>query len=155
MIRPWALAASCVLFGLAPMARAEAQTVEGRVWDAQSDRTLANAVLRLVDTDGDSRAATTADSTGHYRISVPGPGRYRVQAEHLGYRPYQSGELTFEDGQQVRSLVIEMQPAPVPVRGLEVSAEQADRKLRGFLGRIPRCSASGALQHAPDLRGAG
>lgn len=126
-----------VIMGAALPGGLSGQVVEGRVWDARSDRTLPNAVVRMVDTEDVVRASTAADSAGFFRLTLPAPGTYRLEADQVGFRGYRSSEMVFTSATETRSWVVEMQPSPIPITGLEVTADQVDRRLRALLGTDP------------------
>lgn len=128
-----------------------AQTMRGRVLDDQDDRPVATALVRLVDASGDERAITVADSSGAYRISAPEPGVYRLVAERLGYDPFETPLLEAGDPDGSYPLDLLMRRAPIPIRGIEVSAEQAEREIRLVIGMSPR-SLRAAPIHADELR---
>lgn len=130
---PWALVVALVAVPPA----AVAQTIEGRVDDAGNGRPVANALLRLVDGSGDALVATAADSVGRYRLTAPGPGRYRIEAEQLGYEAYRSGPVDVQDASEVRRVDVTLQPSPIPIGGMEVSTDVVNRRLRQVLGISP------------------
>ena len=115
----------------------DAQTVQGRVLDAQQRRPVAHAVVRLTDPSGESLTAVAADSTGRYQLPLPGPGRYRVRVEHLGYQTQDSAPFDAQNESDTVSVDVRLEPRPVPLRGLAVTADQVDRRLRQFLGMSP------------------
>lgn len=75
----------CVLVAAVPAA---AQTVRGRLVDAESGKPVAAGDILLL--SGESGAAVlkqglTTDS-GRFALTAPSPGRYRLKAERIGYR---------------------------------------------------------------------
>ncbi len=128
---------ACGVLMLGTSAPVAGQAVEGRVWDARSDRPVPNVLLRLVDEAGANRSATAADSAGRFRLPAPGPGTFRIRAEQLGYQPYEGPRIDVADSSEVRRVEVVLRPAPIELRGLEVSAEQVDSRVRGMLGINP------------------
>lgn len=116
---------------------AGAQSVQGRVVDAQNDRALAGAVIRLLDGSGEGVATAAADANGRYRIAVAEPGTYRLRAEQLGYETLDSEPFSVESGADAVSVDLRMRPSPIPIRGVEVSDDRVNRRLREFLGMSP------------------
>jgi len=114
-----------------------AQTFQGRVLDDQDDRPVATALVRLVDEDGDQQTVSAADSAGFYRIYVPEPGVYRLEADRLGYEPFATPLLEALDPDGIYPLDLLMRRSPLPIRGLTVSAERVDRRIRLLLGVNP------------------
>ena len=127
----------CLAVLTAPLGGVEGQTVRGRVLDAQSDRSVADARIRLFDRLGASRGLTRADSIGGYQLAVPEPGFYRLRADQLGYETYESEELEVQDTTDVLSVDLLMRPSPIPMRGIEVSTAQVNRRLQESLGINP------------------
>jgi hypothetical protein len=115
-----------------------AQTLQGRVLDDADDAPIPTALVRLVDEEGDEQAITAADSSGAYRLVAPGPGVYRVAAERIGYDDLQTPLLEAQNADKVYPVDLLMRRSPVPIRGLEVSTEQADREIRLMIGISPR-----------------
>jgi len=118
------------------------------VLDEEGGTPVATALVRLVDEEGAERAITAADSAGRYLVSAGGPGVFRVVAERLGYVPFESPLLEARDPEGVYPLDLLMRRAPIPIRGLEVSAGQAEREIRLVTGISPR-----SMRVAP-IRGA-
>jgi hypothetical protein len=113
------------------------QAVAGRVLDAATRAPVPVALVTLVDGSGSSRGATAADSAGAYRLDVPSPGSYVLRAEALGYERYESPAVAVEAGDGIVSVDLLLRAVPIPIRGVEVSAEQVNRRLRAFLGMAP------------------
>lgn len=127
-----------MLAGLVSAAPLGAQTIQGRVIDENDERPVASAVVRLVDEQGVQLAATAADSVGRYRIGVPGPGVYRLRAERIGYDDLQTPLLEAVSADGTYPLDLLLQPSPIPIRGIEVSAAQVDQQVRLMTGIDPR-----------------
>lgn len=92
---------------LAP-ALARAQTVQGRVTEAESGDAVSGAIVLLLDEAGARRGATLSDPSGAYRVTAPGPGTYRLRVERVGYSSSTSAPVRLEAGQTVeRALAAE------------------------------------------------
>ena len=116
---------------------AGAQTVQGRVSDAQNGEPIEGARARLIDRAGESRGVTASDRTGRFVLSVPEAGTYRVRVEQLGYATQESEPFEARGATAMVTLDLELSPAPLAIEGVEVSAEVVNRRIRQFLGTSP------------------
>lgn len=114
-----------------------AQTVQGRISDIQNGQPIAGARVRLIDRDSEARATTSSDRTGRFTLSVPGEGVYRVRVEQLGYATLESEPFEARGSAGMVTLDLSMQPAPLAIEGVEVSADVVNRRIRQFLGTSP------------------
>lgn len=130
----WSVAAAAVT-ALLPSALDAQAVVRGRIVDAQNDRPVADAVVQLLNPAGEPVRAAAADSLGRYLIPVPEPGRYRLRAEILGYQPQETSPFQVATDTVVVDLRVTARP--VPIEGVEVSADRVSRRLRQFLGMSP------------------
>jgi hypothetical protein len=99
-MRRIALALLASLALLAPAAL-RAQAVTGTVIDQQSGHPVPGALVRLVSSDGRTRAQALADGTGHFFMRAPTAGRYVLRAERIGYAATSSPPLELGAGQTV------------------------------------------------------
>src|SRR6266581_6105185 len=85
-----------VLFAVAltmlpsPFARAQsvpAFYIAGTI--ASGDTKLPGVVITVESTATGKSISTASDDQGHYRLTVPAPGTYRVRAELFGFSPEQ------------------------------------------------------------------
>jgi len=113
---------------------ATAQTIQGRVLDEEDDRPVSTALVRLVDEAGEERALTAADAMGAYRLVAPEPGIYRIEAERIGYDLFATPLIETIEPQGVYPIDLLMRRSPVPIRGLEVTADDVDRTVRQMIG---------------------
>lgn len=134
---PSVLAVTGMVLAFSVPFSAAGQVVEGRVRDASTERGMPNAVVRLINTRGDSRAAATSDSLGFYRMAVPAAGAWTLRAEQLGYDPSSSAEIVVTETTDVVVVDLSLRPSPIPIRGVEVSADRVNQRLRAFLGANP------------------
>lgn len=114
----------------------DGEAFEGIVTDANSDEPLPGKV---------SLSSTQVyefadDETGFYRLYVPSPGTYIVEAEYWGYESFESSPLTLAENDTM-SLNIQLQPIEdvghlegyvldydnTPVSGAKLSVVNADR----------------------------
>jgi hypothetical protein len=120
-----------------------AQTFQGRVRGQGTQEPVETALVKLLDEDGDERAITIADSAGFYRLEAEDPGVFRLVAERIGYRPFESPLLQALDPEGVYPIDLDMAPAPVELRGFTVRTdrlpeEEADRTVRQIIGLSPK-----------------
>lgn len=129
---------------------AAAQVLQGRVLEEGSERPVPTAFVQLLSGEGEPEIGVLADSLGRYRLEVPGPGEYRITAEQLGYEPLASHLLSIGDPDRTYPLDLVLRPAPLPVEGLEVTAErmaEVRERLRREISMNPR-----SLRYDPILR---
>lgn len=91
-----------VLVCLLSVAEARAQTLSGRVLDADTGLPIAGAALQLVSTDGELTPfeRISGEGGGFVFGEVPA-GRYRLKGERLGYRETVSPFVAIEAGDTV------------------------------------------------------
>ncbi|MEL6668572.1 MAG: carboxypeptidase regulatory-like domain-containing protein, partial [Bacteroidota bacterium] len=77
----------------------QAQTIQGRVLDTQSEIPLIGATV--VVQVGDEQRGTTTDIDGRYSISNLPPGRYVIQATYLGYESSSIPNVLLTSGKDV------------------------------------------------------
>lgn len=128
-----------------------AQTIQGRVLDEGSDEPVGTALVRLVDAGGEERALTAADGLGAYRLEAPGPGVYRIEAERIGYQVFATPLIEMLDPAGVYPVDLLMSRAPVPIRGLEVTAEDVDLTVRRMIGVSIRSLRADPVREAEIL----
>ncbi len=136
MSRGWGWVVCAALLAAVPH-HTHAQTLEGRVLDANEGSVVPQTLVRLMDLSGEQRALTLSDLSGSFSLTAPAPGRYRIEAERIGYAPYRSAEVEMARAGAMYRVDILVAPAPVPIRGLEVTAQRrdaAERQLRLLLG---------------------
>lgn len=115
----------------------DAQTVTGRVIDAQTGESLPAVTLRLVQGDRDI-AATMSDSLGRFTLEARVSGNYQIITGRIGYAPVTTNTLELERGQ---SLGLELQLSSEAVRVEPITATVARNpylETRGFYERMRR-----------------
>lgn len=128
----------CVAALLLCSAPLEAQTIQGRVLEAVDQAPVATALVRLVDEDGEVRRLSAADSVGGFSLTAPAPGTYRLEVERIGFEPFETPLLEVPNPDGVYPIELLLERSPVPIRGLEVTAEMVDGRLQAMTGRDPR-----------------
>jgi hypothetical protein len=127
---------------------AAAQGFRGRVVEEGSDRPVSAALVRLMDAGNGQVAFALTDEGGGYVLEAPAPGEYRLVAERLGYEPFSSPLLQVNDSGGVYTVDLAMRKAPLPIRGLTVSAdrmEAIEREVRLDIGVSPRSLRVGPI----------
>lgn len=126
------------------------QGFRGRVVEEGGDRAVPTALVRLMDAGNEQVAFDVADGDGAYVLEAPEPGEYRLVAERLGYEPFSSPLLQAGEASGVYTIDLAMRKAPLPIRGLTVSADRMEaiqREVRLDIGMSPR-----SLRVAPVFR---
>ncbi len=114
--------ALALLLGAAPGALS-AQTVTGRLVNRETGEPLDAAFVILVDSAGIARSRTLTNAEGRYLLEAPGPGRYSVHAELIGYAGYESPFLVLSEGQTtVHDVAVSFQA--IELASIEVTGEQ-------------------------------
>ncbi|MDA0328147.1 MAG: carboxypeptidase-like regulatory domain-containing protein [Gemmatimonadetes bacterium] len=142
----------------------QAQTFQGRVKDRE-DRSIATAMVRLLDEGGEPRGVAIADSEGFYELEAPGPGTYRLEAARIGYKKFVTAAVSATSRGGLYSVSMTLDPAPVALEGITVETQredtrrEMDRQIRLVLGVSPSALRNSPMQvnaimaHARDGRG--
>lgn len=134
------LLALTLLGATAPLA---AQTVRGRMVDAESGAPLAGGTLVLLEERSEVARAET-DSLGRFVITAREEGEYRVQGDHPGHRPATSPTLilahrdTMEVEFRLSRRIVLLDPLVVTAPARRVPA-----LLRGYYDRLSGRTATG------------
>ena len=113
-----------------------AQTLRGELLGAGSDTPVSGGVVMLLGGEGETIRTVMADSIGLFTLVAPGPGRYSVYAEALGYLSFVDGPLEFAAGQGYQAQ-IRLELNPIQIDPLEVSAQPLNTwlEMAGFYER--------------------
>ena len=120
-----------VLFSVAAVAlatagRGVAQSVHGRLLEAETGRPIPSAQLTLMNERGNAAGAGFSGSDGRFEIIAPRPGRYLLIARRLGFRPRSDPIQVGEGGVD---LELRLAPIPVTLDPVTVEAEVNARYL--------------------------
>jgi hypothetical protein len=77
-----------------------AQTLNGVLRDEESRAPVARAMIVLLDAEGKALGQTQTRANGSFTLVAPGPGTYRVRAEHVGRAATLSEPVTLAAGEQ-------------------------------------------------------
>lgn len=118
--RAWLAAAGLAL--LLPAA-GHAQVVRGRVVDPADSGPVEGAMVVLLDEADRRRASTLSNATGGFQIDAPGPGRYRLRADRIGYRSVHGDPFELARGDTVVR-VVEAEVDAIPLAGIDVEGSR-------------------------------
>lgn len=150
MRRRHALLLSALVLGPWAPGRLQAQTLEGRVLEEEGDRPVSTAIVRLLDADGKPARLVLADTLGRYLIEAPGPGRYYLSAERIGYETTRSPLLEVESPDGTYPVDISMRRAPLGLPGFEVTTKRFREIERGI--QLELGTSVPALRFRPIMR---
>ena len=121
---PACLATSLLLF-LLPAA-GSAQVIEGVIREAGSGTVIDGALVVALDEGNVRVAGTLSGADGAFRITLPEPGRYRVQAERIGYETRPSEPIAVAAGETV-TRTLDIPTRAISLEGISVQAERRCR----------------------------
>jgi hypothetical protein len=105
---------------------ASAQSVRGRVIDAESSTPVANVRVVLLNQAGTRVAETMTDSAGAFVLNGRGPGEYTLQISHVAYRETRTEK--FELAYMETAVVdVRASKAVIALAPLEVKARQREK----------------------------
>lgn len=104
---------------------AEAQTLRGRILDAESGEPVMLAYVGLLAEGQDMVVAALASSGGEFEITAPAAGGYFLYVSRQGYQTLMDG--VFELGDEgVFDLQVGLKPAPIELEAIDVSTSRRD-----------------------------
>ena len=103
--RSLAFALVSLAAGLAAAAPARAQTVHGTLVDT-AGRPVEQVLVALVGPGGRQAGGALTSATGEFRIRAPGPGRYSLRAERVGYATVSTPAFELKDGETREERVV-------------------------------------------------
>lgn len=120
---PWLVAGLMALGAVAESAAA--QTLRGRILDAESGEPVMLAYVGLLAEGQDMVVAALASTEGDFEITAPEAGGYFLYVSRQGYQTLMDG--VFELGDEgVFDLQVGLKPAPIELEAIDVSAERRD-----------------------------
>ena len=122
-MRPLALLLAAACYFPAALA---GQVVEGQVVDTITGQPIGNGFVVLLDGTGTEVARWLSGRGGRFSIRAPGPGRYRVRSERIGYRAAESPWFELVPGQTLTYL-LQISPLPVHLADIKVRSTSACR----------------------------
>lgn len=100
-----------------------AQTIRGLVLERVTDRPIGLGRVGLIEVGGDTIATATTDGRGFFSVTAEDSGDYRVVVEAFGYRLDDAGPFELDRG-DVRVVQINLEPAPLEIRGIDVETDE-------------------------------
>ena len=111
-----------LMLSLLPAVQAGAQAVRGVVITPDS-ALVPGVIVTLLDSAGTPVARALADDGGAFALRAPAPGRYRIEAKRLAFRPTLDRPIVLEAGKILVHNVM-LVGAPVQLSAVRVTAEQ-------------------------------
>jgi len=132
-------------------------TVIGRVYDAEQAAPVeyANVVLYSLP-ESTQVSGTITDKAGGFRLDAVKPGRYYVEVSFIGYRDRVMKEVEVAAGAQLDLGRIDLEQKPVPMQGVEATAEkpaisyEVDKKVID-VSKLPNASSGTAVDALRDV----
>ncbi|MCY3701055.1 MAG: carboxypeptidase-like regulatory domain-containing protein [Gemmatimonadetes bacterium] len=100
-------------------APAAAQRISGTVRETDGGRPIAGGFISLLDGEGDAVQADFTAADGIFSFTAPGPGRYRIRVERIGYVNWVTEPYEVAAGQPL-TITVEVPPDPVRLGELRV-----------------------------------
>jgi hypothetical protein len=122
----WAVLGRGVL--AAPLQEPARSDVSGLVVSSHDGEPVSYALVKIVS----PQRTAFADADGRFRLRRVPPGVYRVRAEQLGYATAELEVTVPRDASVPEPVVFELDPRPIPVEGIAVSAEPVECADPGF-----------------------
>jgi hypothetical protein len=128
---------------LLPSHPAQAQVIMGRVLVAGDTVGVDGANLTLVNARGQPLLRIQSDEDGNFRIPVPEPGRYEIQADRIGFTAIRSG--FFGVDREILEIELRMAQTAIPVEPINVVARREIRSgtLSEYYNRMEENRAAG------------
>jgi hypothetical protein len=102
---------------------AYSQSVQGQLLDRDTQGSVEGALVLLLDSSGERMDGYLTNAAGRFLLRAPGPGRYTVRAERIGFETVSSEPFDLE-ATQILGLRLETGQAPIELEGLTVEGEQ-------------------------------
>ena len=119
-----------------PLSGIRAQTLQGRLLEAESDAPIIQGELLLLSQSGAIVAQTVSDESGFFSLTAPRPGSFLLRAERMGYQGRVEGVFDLGEGS---SMTLEFrllrEPVTLDTLGVSVEARSMRLELAGFYDR--------------------
>jgi hypothetical protein len=112
----------------AVVAPAQAQRLEGHVFDAATGEPIATALVQLIAADSTVLAGTATDARGRFQFALPEDARF-LRVTRLGYSEVREPLSVLRA--EGSALVVRLPPLAIPVPAVQVEAERRNRFLEG------------------------
>ncbi|WP_420127796.1 carboxypeptidase regulatory-like domain-containing protein [Longimicrobium sp.] len=117
-----------VLLAAAPHT-AQAQTLQGRAVDRETQQPVAGAEITLVDAQGESAGTARSGADGSFQVAGTAAGEYRLAARSPGYQVMLSSVVRLAEG-EVLQVEARLTPQPAETAALPRATS------RGITGRV-------------------
>jgi hypothetical protein len=97
-----------------------AQTVQGQILDRETGAPVEGALALLLDGEGRHQRANLTNAAGRFLLRAPGPGRYTVRLERIGFETVSSDPFDLALNQ---FLLLQMQAGMAPIELAEIRVE--------------------------------
>lgn len=115
-----------------------AQSISGRIVDAENEQPVGLTAVILLDAEREPLVMSAAGVDGRYRIEAPGAGEYYLVVERLGYFENETPLFAVQSEGEY-GIDVEMRPEPIRLDPLQVTVR--NEELEDFLtlefGRHP------------------
>jgi len=140
---------------------AGAQSVGGRVVDAETGQGVAGVRVELLEVGGGRVREVISDAAGRFQISARAPGEHRIRTSRIGYRDVETAAFSVRDQEQV-VVDLKLTNAAITLDPLTIVARRVDPRHdateEGFYSRrllsAPIGSARVILPHDPEMANA-
>ncbi len=99
-----------------------AQSVTGRLSEAETGSPIQGALVLLLDAEEDVRGGVLTDEEGYFSIRTVRVGRFSLRAEKIGYRTVTSPPFLLSPGQPLE-IPLETVQTPIELEGISVEGK--------------------------------
>ena len=96
-----------------------AQQISGTVRESDGGRPIAGGFISLLNSEGDAVEVDFTAAGGIFSFRAPGPGRYRIRVERIGYANWVTEPYDVTAGQPL-TVTVEVPPEPIRLGDLRV-----------------------------------
>jgi hypothetical protein len=101
----------------------DGQTIQGQILDRDTELPVEGALVLLLDLEGRQHRGSLSNATGRFLLRAPGPGRFRVRAERIGFETVRSDPFELASD-QVFGLRLTMAQMAIELEGIRVEGSQ-------------------------------
>jgi hypothetical protein len=134
------VAMAATLFALA-VAPAQAQTINGRLMEVETDQAISLGLIILMTESGDSITSTVTNGQGRFSVTAPEAGSFVLIASAFGFKETRAGVFELGSGGEM-DIEFRIAAAPMPIDGLIISLQrpvlQHQLVKNGFVRRVTR-----------------
>jgi hypothetical protein len=101
----------------------DGQTIQGQLLDRDTELPVEGALVLLLDPEGRQHHGSLSNGAGRFLLRAPGPGRFRVRAERIGFETVRSDPFELASD-QVFGLRLTMAQMAIELEGIRVEGNQ-------------------------------